>query len=76
MIQESADERWKFKTTLYEAGEVAQWEKVFAAKPDDLSSISRDHLVEEGDCFPQVVLWFPHAQYDMSVYAHMHTRKQ
>lgn len=76
MIQESTEKRWEFKTTLYEAGEVAQWEKGLAAKPDDLSSIPEAHLMEEEDCFPQAVLWFPHAQYDMSVYMRMHTRMQ
>lgn len=55
---------------------MAQWEKGLAAKPDDLSSIPEAHLMEEEDCFPQAVLWFPHSQYDMSVYMRMHTRMQ
>lgn len=63
----------KIKTTLYEAGE---WEKVLAAKPDDLNSIPKTHLVEEEDCLLQAVFWFPHTQYNMSVYMHMHTRMQ
>lgn len=42
----------KIKTTLYEAGE---WEKVLAAKPDDLNSIPKTHLVEEEDCLLQAV---------------------
>lgn len=31
---------------LIEAGEVAQWVRMLAAKPRDLSSISRSHLME------------------------------
>jgi hypothetical protein len=53
---------------------MAQWEKVLAAKPDDLSSIPREHVVEGRNQLPQVVpltstsvLWHTHTN------THAHT---
>lgn len=39
---------------------MAQWGKVLAAKPDNLSSIPRTHIVERERLLLLVVLWPPH----------------
>lgn len=36
----------------YTVNEIAQWMKVIAVKPDDLSSILRPHMVEEQKQLP------------------------
>lgn len=38
----------------------SQWVKVFATKPDDMSSIYRTHMAEGKSQFLQVDLWPPH----------------
>lgn len=39
------------------ADEVAQWVKLLAAKPDNLSSIPWNHTAEGKDQFPEVSFW-------------------
>lgn len=51
---------------------MAQWIKVLAAKPDNLSSICRTHKLEGSNQFLQVILLFTH----MSAVAHTHGHRQ
>lgn len=46
------------------ASEVAQWVKVIAAKPGDLSLVRRTHMMEENQ--------FPFSDLHMHTHAHTH----
>ena len=50
-------------------GEMVQWVKACAAKPDDLSSNPRMHTVEGNEQFPQTGLWPPQVHRS----THVHT---
>lgn len=48
-------------------GEVAQWIKAFAAKPADVSSVPRTHVLDGENQRPQFDLWPPHRYHDTEV---------
>lgn len=43
------------------SGEMVHWVKGRTAKSDNVSVITRTHVVEDGNWVPQVVLWWPHS---------------
>lgn len=57
-----------------EATEMAQGIEALAAKPGDLSSIPRTHMVEGEKCLLQVVLWPPHVGHGTRVLYHMNNK--
>lgn len=52
----------KSEVSCFGTGEMAQWLKVFAGKPNNLSSILRARMVGEEDQFSPVLLGPPHAR--------------
>ena len=61
-----------YKHIILKAIKMAQWVKVFAAKPDDLGLISTPNMVERKNWISKIILWPTHTPWKVCAHGHIH----